>query len=99
MQNLLKKAFKAKKNCKISVDICLYKILISFFSNTGHKDNDYISIDNWKLVHECVDESPHNKLKEYISHLLDVFAGEDSLLQLKITLTCVMEREFIFTFP
>ncbi len=68
MQNLLRKAFEVKENWKISIDvICPYKILTFSFSNTGHKDNDYMTVDDSKLVQQYVDESPHKILKDYIS--------------------------------
>ncbi len=75
MQNLLRKAFEVKENWKISVDvICPYKILTFSFSNTGHKDNDYMTVDDSKLVQEYVDESPHNILMDYMSCFKNVFS-------------------------
>ncbi len=61
MKNLSRKAFEVKENWKISIDVVFpYKISTFVFSNTGHKDNDYMTVEDSKLVQQYVDESLDN---------------------------------------
>ncbi len=90
IQSLLRKAFKIKKNWKLSINATHpYTGLMYFFSNTGHKDNNYMTVDDSKSVHEYVDEYPRNDQKEYVScfkmHFLII---SWSILCLKLVVGC-----------
>ncbi len=86
MQNLSRKAFEVKKLEDIGQ--CNYpsKILTFFFSNTGHKDNDYMTVEDSKLVQQYVDESPHNILKDYISCFKNLFS--EYVMKIPLPTTC-----------